>query len=353
MAILRSTFLGVFLFLITPAWSHDGFVSVKDFPRLSGETDDTGSFERAQNASPCIQVPPGTYVLTDFIIKSRKRFDCAGYGATTIIQGNPNKPAIHVNANIDRSETDAGHIYDSSITGFTLKGAIGATKNGPGVLLETIETRVIRNFTLDFKATGCFNSLQMVCPAGQINGCKIRVIQEDSLETGVITKGSYNLYDLFIGQSKNGIAILDGSWGGHFIRAISDGAQQYCGQNCLIENPTVEAWTGSAQEAAISNPGYSNRLIGVAITNVPNSKANIGLALNAGGGNRTTIIGLRILGKYPETAPAYPISIPTGNSGSITDVESGCLYVLGDYIPASVLAAFSFHGDCSSLLVKR
>lgn len=321
-------------------------VSVLDFGAdPTGTTDSTAAFTAAMNASDRVYAPKGTYLLTNLRYKTGKMIVGDGYQSTILKQASASARVIYA-----LSDATVGQLINIGLSKVGIQGAASATVSA--VRLEATSPYAIRNADFDYEAGGCYNSLEIVTTvSNEVYGSKFKVSQTSSLSTGVITKGVYNTYDMFIGASANGFSISDGSWSSTFIRAVSDGMQQYGGQNCMALNPTVEGWTGSAQYAAIVNSGFSNTLINVGIVNVPNSatSGNIGIALNGGGGGRSSILGARIIGTYPATACAYPIDMPAGNSGTISDFQSSCLYKIDAYVSAANLSKFNFVGDCSTL----
>jgi hypothetical protein len=200
-------------------------------------------------------------------------------------------------------------------------------------------------------------------PAFEVYSSSFRVTQQDqmnlyggvgSYNTGVkCGAGVYNEWYLNIAGSANGVAWEDSGWSSHWYHPISEGQQNWYGQANVIICPTIEAWAGSAAPggAAMQILGGNNKVIAAQITSVPAAKASIGIALNNGGGNNTTILGYKIFGAAPDKAPTYPMQINAGCSGTIADaLTGGCTYRLDQYTSDDILKNFTFVGDCDELV---
>jgi hypothetical protein len=214
-------------------------------------------------------------------------------------------------------------VQGAELTDVWFLGKAGATV--AVCIVEGLAPQVVAYSKFRYGASGGFNSLEIKTgSAFEVYSSEFHVVQNDwdnrsggvgSTSTGVITgSGVYNEFWLNIVQSGNGIAVRDTSWDCVFRHVVSDGQQRYNGQENTIIGPTVEGWTGSAQDSAISCAGAANVLINPHVINVPRTYCRgMGIDLNNGGGNQVTISGLRILGQsIALTLTAAPSAATSG-----------------------------------------
>ena len=409
------------------------FVSVKDYGAVGdGVTDDTAAFFAAQAASNSILIPPGTYLLDQFIHANRTVFRGSGLNNTFIKQAATGRPAWWC---VSNATYNTGQVQGAELTGVWFLGKSGSTV--ASCIVEATAPQCVAYSNFDFGASGGYHSLEIKTgSAFEVYSSRFSVVQHDwdnrsggvgSTNTGVVTgQGVYNEFYLNIVQCANGIAVDDTSWDCVFRHVVSDGQQKYQGQENTIIGPTVEGWTGTAQTSAIANLGAANLLINPHVVNVPRSKV-LGAAIeyNGGGGTPSTTIGLRVLGQtaaitftgalvaatsatltsawtldasgvYKVTfsdgsvrnatftnggtsvtwsgavtataaasvaynAPAYPVYLPPGNSGTFISAQTiPCPYTLENYPntayvtapTAATLSSFQFVSDCSSMTTR-
>jgi hypothetical protein len=322
-------------------------VSVLDFGAdPTGVSDSTTAFTNASNVGSTVIIPAGTYKLTNFRPqKSGQSFIGSGYGTTIIQQGSTSYPAINC-----LSDVSTGQLLGMNFSGFKVVGATSATV--AGFVVQATTPYVVGYSNFDFQASGCYSSLQIVTTgANEVYSNTFRVWQYNSTNTGYVSNGGvYNTFSLFITGSANGVAINDTSSNSVFLKAVSDGAQIYAGINCTILDPTVEAWTGSSYaSAALNFTGQNHRVIGAQLTNVPNAKLGLssGIYINS---YNISLLGYRVIGTQPATAPQYPIYVVSGATGTFADcLTSGCAYKLEQYVAFTDLSNFQFVGDCTAL----
>lgn len=338
-------------------------VSVLDFGAdPTGVADSTAAFTSAQSAANNIIIPPGTYLLDQFKQANGKVFTGGGINNTFIKQANAARPAWWV---VSKTGVYTTQIVGAGLSGVWFLGASGATV--ASMIVEAISPYIVAYSNFDIAGSGGFNTLEVKTgSAFEVYSCVFKVYQDNpdarggsavgSTSTGVICgAGVYNEWYLNIAKAANGKAFSSFDWGAVFHHVVSEGSQSYNGQHNTIIAPTIESWYGSADTSgALQVLGANNRVIGAALTNVPSAKCgDIGITLNGGGGVNTSIIGYKVYGTYPLTAPIYPISIPTGNSGTIADaLTAGCQYKLEAYTTDAVLKNFQFVGDVSQLVSK-
>ena len=321
-------------------------VSVKDFGAVGdGVTDDTAAFTAASNAAASVLIPAGTYKLTNFRPqKSGQSFIGSGYGTTIIQQGAAGFPAINC-----LSDVTTGQLIGMNFSGFKILGHASASVAGFVVQATTPYVVCFSNF--DFHSVGGYTSLKIVTTsANEVYNNNFRLSAYNTTSTGFTSNGgTYNTFSLFVTGAANGICIQDYSWSSVFIKAISDGCQLYSGQSCTILNPTVESWSGAAVNQALRFDGSNHRVIGAALINVPNASLSgqTGVVLN---NTNISLLGLRIIGTAPATAPAYPVTFVAGGSGTISDAyTAGCTYTVDNYTAFSTLASYQFVGDCTTM----
>ena len=321
-------------------------VSVLDFGAdPTGSADSTTAFTNASNAGTTVIIPAGTYKLTNFRPqKSGQAFIGAGYGTTIIQQGSTSSPAINC-----LSDVTTGQLIGVKFSGFKIVGAASATV--AGFVVQATNPYVVSLSEFDFHASGCYTSLQIVTTAAnEVYGNRFTLSSYSSTSTGFSSNGGvYNTFSLFVSSAANGICISDASWNSVFVKAVTNGQQVYSGQNCTILDPTVEGWSGSSQYAAINFSGYNHRAVGVTLTNVPNANlsGSFGVYCNA---TNISILGYRVIGTQPATAPTYPISLQASGTGTLADCyTAGCAYKVESYTAFSILSGYQFVGDCTSM----
>jgi hypothetical protein len=278
-------------------------------------------------------------------MKSGQSFIGAGYNTTFIQQGSTGSPAINC-----LSDATTGQLIGMSFEKFRVLGAASATV--AGFLVQATTPYVVSLSNFDFHASGCYTSLQLIATtANEIYGNYFKLSSYNSTNTGFTCNGgSYNNFSLFVTGAANGIAINSTCANSVFVKAVSNSAQVYAGGNCVILNPTVELWTGSAYAgAALTFNGFNTRVIGACITNVPNANLGnqAGIYCNS---TNISLIGYRVIGTQPATAPVYPIILAAGGSGTIADCyTAGCSFKVDQYAAFSTLANYQFVGDCTTM----
>lgn len=321
-------------------------VSVTDFVGCdpTGATDSTTAFTNAQNAADCINIPPGTYLLTNFRHKNGKQFVCAG-PKTILKQGDPAQPIWNMT-----SDASTGQLIDIGLLGRpTMQGAAGSACELLRMRADT--PYVIQNADVDVRCIGGFHSIKMyVTAANEIYASRIKVTQTSSISTGCILGGVYNQYWMHIAGAANGVSFTDVGWNSVFTQAVSEGQQVVAGQNATLINPTIESWVGTAQACAMNYVGANPTIINANLVNVPAAKAPIGLALNGGGGGPFNLLGFRIIGATDW--PTYPMDIPAGNTGIISSAKIAGGIPLEAYVSDAILQGITFNGDCSTLTGK-
>jgi len=326
----------------------------------TGVADSTSAFLSAQTAGDLIYIPPGTYLLDKFQQQHKKRFLGSGLTNTIIKQANTARPAWYV---VSKTGVYTTQIIGAELSGVWFLGATGATV--ASCVVEAIAPFVVANSKFDIGGSNGFSTLQIITgSASEFYNNVVRVVQQPgvvtsdtvgSTSTGVVCgTGAYNHWWLRIVQAQNGKAFTSNGFNEVFHDPITDSQQSYSGQSCVINNAVVEAWTGTAQTGAIENLGFSNKFINVTVKTVPNTSiGGYGMTLNNGSAASVTILGYRILGTYPGTAPLRPLFVGPLSSGFIADAEtSPCPNKLEAYCTYDQLKNFTFSGSSESMTGK-
>jgi hypothetical protein len=313
-------------------------VSVKDFgANGDGTTDDTAAFNLARNASKNIFLPAGTYALSEFPITTGVSLVPESPGSVILKQYNAAKAILIYNAT-------AVSVYDTMLKGIYLQGHVSSTHEL--IHMEAHTPYVVQNAEIDVVTGGGYHSLKMVTTAAnEIYGSRISVLQRSSISTGVILSGVYNTYWMHVAASANGIAVSDTGQSSTFLQLVADGQLDISGGYPVVINPTVEAWTGTAQTHAMRFRGRNPTIVGASLVNVPPAKAPIGIGFIADA-TEFSLLGLNIIGSV---WPDYPIELHAGNTGTISHAVIAGGYKLEAYVADSILQNITFGGDCSSL----
>ena len=340
----------------------DDFVSVMDYGAdPTGVADSTAAFTAAQTAALAsnskINIPGGTFLLgttVPFFQQNGAYFEGAGKTSTWIKQGNAGIPAWMILSGT--STINGAWVYNTQITGVELigvgfKGATSATV--AALVMEAHTPYVVCYSEVDIYATGCFNSIKMICGAAyETYSNKISVVQDQNfgtvglgaIEVGVRLAGVYNEYYLNLAYSNSGVAISSTDWNAVFHHCVTDSCQNIQGDYNTLICPTVESWTGTVSaNNAINLIGYSNVIINGSVVNVPHASCPQAIGFNGGGGGLNTILGFQVIGTAPATAPRYPLAIPPGNTGFIANFQNASsAYYLESYVSAAILSGFTF-----------
>lgn len=309
----------------------------------TGVNDSTSAFTAAQAAGDNINVPKGTYLLNNLTIQSSKKFTCAGYENTKFKQANANNPVLVIAAS-----TALGFKVGISLTDFSVYGATGATV--AAVQVSSSGVGAVEYSKFDFIAHNTYSPLSITCDAAlAVYDCHFRVVSSYS-STGIVSSGVYNVYDFFVTNCDNAVTISDSSTSSTFIKAISDGQQNYAGWANRFVNVVVEGWSSStALPTVININGSYHTFDGIVITDVPSIRATNGIyCFN----NKNTINSLTFRGSV---FPSYAAILDPSSSGSINNASAvpGVQPPL-EYITAgATLRNWTFSGNCSSFMLAN
>ena len=320
-------------------------------------SDMTYAFNAAQAAADKIEIPTGFFPLDEFKQKHKKVFRGAGLTGTIIKQVNAGRPAWWT---VSKAGVYEVQIIGAELTGVWFLGAAGATVSS--CIIEGVAPFVVSNSKFHIGGSSGLHTLEIKTgSAFEVYNNDFRVVQQPgvviadtvgSYGTAVLCgAGVYNHWYLRLVGAANGIGFTCSGFNEVFHDPVTDCQQVWTGQACVINNPTVESWTGTPQTGAIVDLGYNNRFTNITLTSVPNtSVSGYGVVLNNGSATIVTILGYKIYGAYPGSAPLRPIQVGPLNSGLIADAEtSACQDKLEVYCTYGQLKNFTFSGDCYSL----
>lgn len=315
---------------------------IADVRAGTASMDVTSAWAKAQNAANLIRVPSGTYLLNDFRFKTNKVFVGEGYQSSIIKQKSANKPAINC-----LSDASSGQLWGVGLRQVQVVGAPGAKV--AAVLVAAYGAFAVFRSEFDFAAGNTFRALEIqAADANNVFECKFKVSSQTTSGTAVLTNGGvYNEFDFFLTNCAS-YALQDTSWDSFFTKVISDGVQVYSGQNNLINKAVVEAIHADKApvEAAINVLGFNNTLVRTGITTVANAKCGTGYYFNA---TTSTVVGMRIIGKYPESCPKITAVFSHGSSGTFIDCISDAPVRVDTNNAGSVLRDWEFVGQCSTI----
>lgn len=220
----------------------------------TGATDSTAAFTAANVYSKSIQMPVGTFKLTNWQPTNGTALRGAGYLATTITQGANGSPAIFINnGNVNWQGLE--------FSGFTLNGAavptVAAFQLTPGA------SGAIWRSKFDFVAENTYQAFNVTSAGTNFFDNEVHIQSEGTVTTAVyIQSGTYNRFNLFLTNCANSIALDHGGIDDE-IWIVTDGQIKSSGLNTKMA-PKVENLYGTALaagEAAISMTGTNQVLI--------------------------------------------------------------------------------------------
>jgi hypothetical protein len=371
--------------------------------------DVTVALTMAQAAGGRILIPACGITLTNFQVMPGKTFECAGYNATIIKQGDPAAPAINCSSSVsltgsvagsvltvtaltggflaigqtltgasvpvgttitgiltghggigtyqlsasigpigsETMMTNVGQIVSSKFLRFQVKGATSPTV--PAVMVAATTPYVVNKCEFDFIALNTFNALQITDTfSNEVYSNVFKVDSYNTVGTAFITMGVYNTFDLTAVECASGVGISDTSINSTFFRAVTDGMQTYGGQNCTILNPTVETIYGTHPYTALEFTGYNHVVVNPTLTNVasPTLTSGYGMVIY----NEHTIIHPTIWGT---NYPTYPFNInSSGGASTIIGGNCECGIKIEAYLSAAILAQLTLVGNVSSYSLR-
>lgn len=318
------------------------YVSVKDYGAVGdGVTDDTAAFTAAQAASTHVSVPSGSYVLDNFRMANKARFECEGYENTIIIQGSAGNPAINCT-----SDVTTGQISSAAFLNFKVVGHASPTV--AAVLIQAVTPYAVWKSEFDFVGSLTYSPLEVQgIAANEIFECDIKVRSQDQLSHVIVNGGTFNNYDMFLTNCNSGVSIVSTDQICNYD-ITSDGAMRFSGQNSVIR-PTVEELSGTTligtgNETAIWLQGFSQVLINPIVILTGASVAKATNAFTAF--SDSTFINPRVTAAitHPFEISSFPFTIVGGASAATNKME---VIWLGASA-ADDLRNVTFTGDCST-----
>jgi hypothetical protein len=301
-----------------------------------GTADDSVAMQAAMDVADEVHGSSSAiYSVTNIIHRSDKTF----HGTCEIRQRTAGSPAWFFDATTTRIER--AHLIGPP----HFRGHASSTVEC--VRMQATSPAAILGSEVDIQGTGGYHTLKMVTTgANEAYGCKIKVLQHSSLNTGCILSGVYNVYDMFIGQAGNGLAYSDTGANSTFTRAVSDCGQHSTAQNSKWLEVTVEAWHGTGKDYALEFLGSNPSINNCCIINVPSASAPTAIGLNVGGSVFFAIRGLRI---YGTDYPSYPIDLRNNLGGIIENAFMVGGFKLEQYHTAAEMQSLTFAGYCSTV----
>lgn len=228
-----------------------------------GVTDDTAAFNLAQAASKNIYVPPGTYLVDNFLVATQVQLIGAGYGNTFFKQKTTGSPAIYILANATQ-----GQIENITCSGFTVIGKTGATV--AAFVVAGYSTYAVFRCKFDFVASNTFRALEIqAIAANNVFRCEFKVTSQDSTGTTVLINGGvYNTFDLFLTNCQSGKSLDYIGTSCFFTKAVADAQLKFAGLNNTINNASVESWGLNGTATSITGDPYPAALVDLGTNNV-------------------------------------------------------------------------------------
>jgi hypothetical protein len=331
-------------------------VNPKDYGAIGdGVTDDTAAFNLAQAASKNIYVPPGTYLVDNFLVATQVQLIGSGYGNTFFKQKTTGSPAIYILA-----DATHGQIENITCSGFTVIGKTGATV--AAFIVAGYSSYAVFRCKFDYVASLTFRALEIqAAAANNVFRCEFKVTSQD--HTGIaclINGGVYNTFDLFLANCQFGYAVDYTGTSSLFTKVIADAQLKFAGLNNTITNASVESWglngtatsiTGDAYPAALVDLGTNNVYINpqVNFTGVSSINSKVTYAILPFNG--TLYLDLDIIGNgltNPVGATnVYPFTLINATSSGCTN-NMDTLFV-DTSSSTSTLRRVSFVGDCTTM----
>lgn len=330
-------------------------VSVKDFGAVGdGVTDDTAAFNAAQGTGNItLLMPPGTYVLNNFRLKTGARLVGMGYETTAIKQGVAGNPAVNCTSDVTTGQISSAGLLNCKVIGATSAtvAAVLVAADGPWAVWKS---------TFDFVASLTYRALEVqAATANNVFRCWFKVTSQDTTNTAVLINGGvYNNFDLFLTNTSNGRALDFTGLACFFTRAVADGQLWFRGSQTVINNATVEEMyvNGSSisGQAAIVSTGFTETFINPMVVLNSASAAKVSFAFSPF--DNTVFINPKVL------APTLANPFQNSNSFKFTIVGPGqstttnkmnTLFVDDDASTTNTLRRVSFVGDCSQWITAN
>lgn len=234
-------------------------VSVTDFmtaaqvasSRSGSMVDCTEAFERAQQTSQNIWIPPGRYGLADLRLKNGVSLLGAGPEAVRIDQVAADRPCIDC-----VSDAETGQLAGINFAGASLHGhpraSVAVLRVAAGGAFAVWRS------AFDYFAKDCFRALEIEGhDAANVFRCTFNVTAVGTRDIGVlITGGVYNDLNLFVSQCDSWA--VDDSSTSSSIRAIAENCMIFRGQNNQIWATLEEIPRGPANDVGIEDRGHGN-----------------------------------------------------------------------------------------------
>jgi hypothetical protein len=324
---------------------------IADAQANTGSLDVTTAFTNAQGTgNVTVMVPPGTYLLNELRIKTGVRLIGSGYQTTLFKQSVAASPAIYC-----LSDATTGFLSSVELSGFKVTGATLATV--AAVIVAAYTTYVVWKSKFDFVAASSYRALEVQgATANNVFRCDFKVTSQDTTNTAVLVNGgTYNNFDLFLTNCNNGKALNFVGLACSFTSCTSDGQQYYAGSQTVINNATVEEWTGTglAGEAAIVSQGFTETFINPLVILNATSAASISYAFEPF--DNTVYVNPKILASTLanpfKASNAYKFVI-VGPGQSTTTNKINSIFLDTSNTTQS-LRRVSFVGDCSQWVTNN
>ena len=322
-------------------------VSVKDFGAVGdGVTDDTAAFTLAQGSgNVTLMMPPGTYVLNNFRLKTGVRLVGSGYEATSIKQGAAGNPAVNCTSDVTTGQISSAGLIDCKVIGAT-SATVAA------VLVSAAGVWAVWKSNFDFVASQTYRALEVQgASANNVFRCDFKVTSQDTSGTAVLVNGgTYNSFDLFLTNTGNGRALDFTGLSCFFTRAVADGQLWFRGTETVINSAVVENIYGTSisTEAAIVSTGFTETFINPYIILDAASAAKVGYGFSPF--SNTVFVNPKIFAStlanpfQASNALKFTIIGP-GERNTINKMDT--LFVDNDGSTNSTLRRVSFVGDCT------